>query len=151
MATLPQQNLYQCTQCGNRELTAAPVLYHEGTRTYSGMFRWGSSQSESARVSAPPRLKGYAQPFLRWGFPISFCLFWGFAILTTLFGQSHISAKTANTDAILLLVGFILLGGLFLDLRRIARYNRDVYPNLFWKWQHTYMCHRCGTYSLITP
>jgi len=36
-----------------------------------------------------------------------------------------------------------------LNLRRISRYNREVYSRLLWDWQHTYMCRRCGTFSLI--
>ena len=41
------------------------------------------------------------------------------------------------------------LAGLVLSLRKVARYNREVYPRLRWNWEHTYVCRRCGKLSLI--
>ena len=41
------------------------------------------------------------------------------------------------------------LGGMVFSLRRIARYNREVYPRLHWNWEHTYICRRCGRSRLI--
>lgn len=45
-----------------------------------------------------------------------------------------------DTVAIFLLLGLMCLGGMFLNFRRIARYNREVYPRLHWNWEHTYIC-----------
>ena len=47
MASVSQLNLYQCDQCGTTNIVAAPVLYQQGTRAYSGTFSSGTSQSYS--------------------------------------------------------------------------------------------------------
>src|ERR1035438_5437344 len=49
MASISQLNPYQCDQCGTANIVAAPVLYQQGTRAYSGTFRTGPSQYYSAR------------------------------------------------------------------------------------------------------
>lgn len=41
------------------------------------------------------------------------------------------------------------LAGMVFNLRRVARYNREVYPRLHWNWEHTYICRRCGRFRLI--
>jgi hypothetical protein len=41
------------------------------------------------------------------------------------------------------------LAKLLVNLGRVIRYNREVYPNLHSDWAHTFMCRRCGKYSLI--
>jgi hypothetical protein len=47
-------------------------------------------------------------------------------------------------------MGVVCLGGMVLNLRRISRYNLEVYPRLHWDWLHTYMCRRCGNRSLMS-
>ena len=79
MSVAKQQHSYQCDQCGSPNIVALPVLYEQGTRTYSSPTNWGSSQSHSAQGAAPPRRKGYGGPFLLWGFLLSFFLFWSWA------------------------------------------------------------------------
>ena len=46
-------------------------------------------------------------------------------------------------------LGFLFFLGMLFHFRRIARYNREVYPHLHSDWAHTFMCRRCGKYSLI--
>ena len=150
MATLPQQSLYHCDQCGTRDITAAPVLFQQGTRSYSGMFRWGTSQTHSAQLAAPPRRKSNAGPLLRWAFPLCFCFFWGLAVLSTMFQQHQTTAKTGTADVLLLLIGAVCFAGLMRSLRRISRYNREVFPQLLWNWEHTYICQKCGNSRLIS-
>jgi len=41
MASVSQLNPYQCDQCGTANIVAAPVLYQQGTRAYSGTFSSG--------------------------------------------------------------------------------------------------------------
>src|SRR5438309_960861 len=79
MSVAKQQPSYQCDQCGSPNIVALPVLYEQGTRTYSSPTNWGSSQSHSAQGAAPPRRKGYGGPFLVWGFLLYFVLFWFWA------------------------------------------------------------------------
>ncbi len=150
MATLLQQSPYRCDQCGTTDIVAAPVVYQQGTRTHSGMFRWGSSQTHSAQLAVPPLPKSFWRPLLHWAFPICFCFFWGLAVLSTMLQRTQITTKTQTADALLLLAGVLCLGGLIRSIRRIVRYNREVYPKQRWDWEHTYMCRRCGSRLLIS-
>ena len=76
MASVSQLNPYQCDQCGTTNIVAAPVLYQQGTRAYSGTFNSGTSQSYSAQAAAPPRPRGYGRPFF-FGDPLFFIFFCG--------------------------------------------------------------------------
>ena len=67
MASVLQPNPYQCDQCGATNIVAAPVLYLQGTRYFSGIFNSGTSQSYSAQAVAPPNPRGYVRPLLLWG------------------------------------------------------------------------------------
>ena len=77
MASTSRLNPYQCDQCGTTNIVAAPLLYEQGTRSYSGPFHSGTSQSYSAQAAAPPDPRGYGRPLLLWGIPICFTFFWG--------------------------------------------------------------------------
>ncbi len=149
MATLAQQNLYQCDHCGNRELTAAPVLYRQGTRTYSGMFRWGNSQSHSAQVAAPPRPRGYVRPALLWGIPACLLILWTYAGVSAAFEHTKFAERGVAQIGVFLVVGLCCLTGLAFSLNKVIRFNREVYPSLYQDWEHTYMCRRCGNHCLI--
>lgn len=149
MASVSQRNSYQCDQCGTSNIVAAPVLYEQGTRTYSGPFHSGMSQSYSALAAAPPVPRGYGRPLLFWGIPICFTFFWGSVGLIGILSRSKSAAELGNTVAILLLFGVACIGGMLLSFRRIARYNREVYSRLYWNWEHTYLCRRCGKVLFI--
>ena len=60
MATLTVQQVFQCDQCGNPDIVAVPLLYQEGTRTFSGIFSRGVSQSVAARSTSAPQLRSQA-------------------------------------------------------------------------------------------
>ncbi len=64
MASVSQLNPYQCDQCGTANIVAAPVLYQQGTHTYSTRFHSGTTQSFSAQAAAPPDPRGYVRPLL---------------------------------------------------------------------------------------
>jgi hypothetical protein len=144
MASVSQLNLYQCDQCGTANIVAAPVLYQQGTRAYSGTFNSGTSQSFSAQAAAPPSPRGYGRPLLLWGVPTCFTIFWGLAGLGRILDHPKSAATLADAVAILLLLGLVCLGGMVWSFRRVARYNREVYPRLHWDWEHTFFCRRCG-------
>jgi hypothetical protein len=64
------------------------------------------------------------------------------------------SRPTDNIDgavAILFFMGLVFMVGMVLNFRTISRYNRKVFPSLYSDWAHTFMCRRCGKYSLIRP
>jgi hypothetical protein len=150
MATLPQSNPYHCDRCGTGEIVAVPLLYQQGTRTFSGPFSHGTSQSYSAQIAAPPHPKRYIRPFALWGFAIFFFVFWGGAGLSKMFSEPGSKENLMNTVGLFLVLGVGCLGGLILNLRRTARYNQEIYPHLHWNWEHTYMCRRCGRTRLIS-
>lgn len=107
MSVAKQQHSYQCDQCGSPNIVALPVLYEQGTRTYSSPTNWGSSQSYSAQGAAPPRRKGYGGPFLLWGFLLSFFLFWSWACYSAMLKYP----KTASSmEYPLGLLGLMVLG-----------------------------------------
>src|SRR3954470_2572444 len=67
-----QQTPYQCDRCGAMNVVAAPVVYQQGTHTYSNRFGSGTSQSASAKVVTPPTPRRYVRPLFLWGFGILF-------------------------------------------------------------------------------
>ena len=147
MTSVMQQHPYQCDQCGTPEIVAVPLLYQQGTRTFSGMFNRGTSQSYSAQAAAPPRPRGYARPLLLWGPAILIFSVWVWAGLSLIL--EHPTAMIVEKAAISVLLDISCIAGLLFNLRRISRYNHEVYPRLHEDWTHTYMCRRCGSYRLI--
>jgi hypothetical protein len=144
-----RQRPYECDQCGNTDFVAAPLLYQQGTHSYSSMFTRGVSQSVSALAASPPQPKGYLRPLLLWGFAIFFALFWGFAGLGSILRHQKSSASLGNAVTAFLVLGIIFMIGLALNIRRVFRYNHEVYPGLYGEWTHTYMCRRCGRFQVI--
>jgi hypothetical protein len=55
----------------------------------------------------------------------------------------------ANTVAVFLFLSLVSLTGMAFSFRKIVRYNREIYPRLYWNWEHTYICKRCGKLRLI--
>ena len=149
MASAPQLNPYQCDQCGTANIVAASVLFQQGTRAYSGRFNSGTTQSYSAQAVAPPSPHGYGRPLLLWGFGILFACFWGWAGLSAVIRHPNSFGTLERPIAFLALLGIACLAGLVLSFRKIASYNREVYPRLHWNWEHTYICRRCGKLRLI--
>ena len=84
-----------------------------------------------------------------WGIPICFTFFWGIAGLSRILDHPQSATNLSGSVAIFLLLGLGFLGGMVLSFRRIAHYNREVYPRLRWDWEHTYICRRCGNSQLI--
>lgn len=148
MASVQLQNPYRCDQCGTPEIVAVPLLYQQGTRTYPNPFGWGSSQSHSAQA-APPRPRSFVRPLLLWGFVVFFFFFWGLAGSSAVMQHPKTATSTENAAAVFLFMGVACLGGMVVNLRRVSRYNREVYPRLHWDWGHTYMCRRCGNFRVI--
>jgi hypothetical protein len=149
MASVVLHHNYQCDQCGTPEIVAVPLLYQQGTRTFSGTFNHGTTQSYSAQAVTPPRARSYVRPILLWGFVITLFSLWSFTALSAFLRHPTISASETEVTAIFLFLWLASLGGMVRSLRKISRYNREVYPQLHWDWAHTYMCRRCGKLRLI--
>ena len=69
MAATGQVMAYRCEQCGSPEIVALSQLYEQGTRSFSGRFTSGVSQSYTAKAASPPRPRGYLRALLRVGIP----------------------------------------------------------------------------------
>ena len=150
MTTSVAQQVYQCDRCGNPDIVAVPIVYQQGTRTFSGILNRGVSQSISAQEVAPPSRRGYLRPVLGWGFGIYLFLFWGGAGISSMTHSVKDPIGSRDAVAFLLLLALVCLPGLILNLRRSIRYNREVYPRLHWDWAHSFMCRRCGKLQLIS-
>ena len=112
MATVSQLNPYQCDHCGTANIVAAPVLYQQGTRAYSGTFSSGTSQSYSAQAAAPPSPRGYVRPLLLWGPVISFCLCGRIAGFRSILELSNVTMHSAGLcAAVFLLLDVVSLVG----------------------------------------
>ena len=152
MASVSQLNPYQCDQCGTANIVAAPVLYQQGTHTYSTRFHSGTTQSFSAQAVAPPRPRGYLRPFLALGTRNCFIPLWGLRRVesaSSIYQQAATSIRARAVHSVFLVPGVHSVAGMVFSLRKIARYNREVYPRLHWNWEHTYICRRCGRSRLI--
>jgi len=149
MASVSQASPYQCDQCGTANIVAAPVLYQQETRTYSGTFYSGTTQSHSAQAVAPPNPRGYIRPFLLWGPVILFFSVWTFVGFRSILEVPNLTMFKVDLAVVFLFLDVAVLAGLTFSLRRIARYNREVYPRIRWNWEHTYICRRCGKLRII--
>jgi hypothetical protein len=149
MATLAQQNVFQCDQCGTPEIVAVPILYQQGTRTFSGLFNHGVSQSISAQAVAPPQPLSYVRKILIWGFAVALCSLWCLTALISFFRHTAVSTSQAEVTAVFLVLWIASIAGMIRSLYRISSYNREVYPKLQSDWAHTFMCRRCGRLFMI--
>jgi hypothetical protein len=149
MASVSQFSPYQCDQCGTANIVAAPVVYQQGTRTYSGTFNSGTTQSYSAQAVTPPLRLGYVRPFLLWGPLFFFLSLWTFVGFRSVVEAPRVTMFRVDLAVVFFVLDLASLAGLVLSLRKVARYNREVYPRLRWNWEHTYVCRRCGKLSLI--
>jgi hypothetical protein len=149
MATVSQLNPYRCDQCGTATIVAAPVLYQQGTSAYSGTFSSGTSQSYFAQAIAPPCMRGYLRPLVIWG-PATLILFvWTIVGFSSIVEHPTATALRANSVATFLFLFLVSLSVMLFNFRKIARYNREIYPRLHRNWEHTYICKRCGKLRLI--
>ena len=149
MATTGQQTAYRCEQCGSPEIVALSLLYEQGTRSFSGRFTSGINQSYTARGASPPSPRNHVRALFGWGFAIFFCVFWGIAGFRGILQHPRKTESLEGAVIFLFCLGLMLLLGMLFHFRRISRYNREVYPHLHSDWAHTFMCRRCGKYSLI--
>ena len=149
MGTVLAETPYECDRCGATNIVAAPVVYCQGTHSYSSRLGSGISQSFYARAVAPPRPRQYVRPLFPWGLGILFSGFWGSAGVSAFVRYPSSGGNEVGPVAFLVLLGLSCCLGLLVTIRRIARYNREVYPRLLWNWEHTYICRRCGKSQLI--
>ena len=129
MATLTVQQVFQCDQCGNPDIVAVPLFYQEGTRTFSGIFSRGVSQSVAAQALAPPRRRSYARRLLPWMFAVVFTTIATSFDLNTFVRRPAFSISEAGLSLIFSL-SLASVWGLTRGFLRTLRYNREVYSKL---------------------
>ena len=100
MASVSPSNPFHCAHCGTANIVAAPVLYEQGTRTFSGTFYSGTSQSHSAQAVAPPNPRGYIRPFVVWGPPTLIFFAWTLVGATSIVHHPLTSALRPTTLAV---------------------------------------------------
>lgn len=150
MGAVSQNNAYQCDRCGSTNVVAAPVIYEQGTRTYSGTFSSGTTQTFAAQAVAPPRPRGYLRPLMIWGPAIAIFFAWSLAGITSIHEHPQTSALQPSTVVVFVFLGAVSVIGMLFGLRKRIRYNREIHPQLQWNWEHTYVCRRCGRSVLIS-
>lgn len=149
MGTALQQTPFQCDQCGAANIVAASLVYDQGTHAHPGRFNRVTTQSFSARGAAPPRRRSYIRSVAIWGPAIIFFFLWSFIGLGSVSEFHRLTAFKVDLALIFLAFWVASLAGLFFSLRKVAHYNTLVYPRLYWNWEHTYICRRCGKFQLI--
>lgn len=149
MGTVLEQTPYQCDRCGATNVVAAPLVYQQGTHTYSTRFGSGTTQSFSAEGVKPPRRRGYLRPLVIWGPPVIIFFVWTLVGISSIYEHPLTTALRPSAVATFLLFVTVALLGMLFNFRKISRYNREVYPRLRWNWEHTYICRRCGNSQLI--
>ena len=150
MGTALPRTDYQCDQCGATNIVAASVIYSQGTHSFSGRFSAGTTQSSSARAAAPPRARGYFRPFLCWGAAAFILFLWTIVGLSSILQHPTTSALRPQTVALFLFIGIACFVAMVHGFRKVALYNREVYPRLYRDWEHTYVCKRCGRFQQIS-
>jgi len=151
MGTVHEQTAYQCERCGANDIVAAPLVYQQGTHAYSTRFSSGTSQSLSAKAAAPPLPRRYTGRVIIWGIGVLFSIFWGSAGLRAIARDAHSRGDVEGPLEFILALGLVCFLGMLLSIRKIARYNREVYPRLWRNWERTYFCGRCGNSQFIPP
>ena len=117
---------YRCEQCGSPEIAALSQLYEQGTRSFSGRFTSGVSQSYSARAAAPPKPKRYFRPIILWGPVVVFFGMWTYVGFNTLFMHPKAFVLKEFLAVVFFLLFIAALARLLVNLGRVTRYNREV-------------------------
>ena len=141
MASVSQLNPYQCDQCGTANIVAAPVLYQQGTHTYSTRFHSGTTQSFSAQAVTPPRPRGYLRPFFAMGPCESLIFFvWTVVGFGSIYEHSVTSALRPSAVTVFLILGAACLVGMALQpSQHCPLQSRSLSPSPLELGAHLYM------------
>ena len=129
---------FKCPKCGSENIQKCEVIYMSGTVSHSSTTTFGryeattegQASTDLAQAVAPP-----AQQDTSWlaGIVVAFIAF-------VLFDDGGI-------------IPGLVLGAIALLLFKSSvdadKYNKEVYPKEYRRWQRSYICHRCGNRFLI--
>ena len=128
---------FKCPKCGSENIQKCEVIYMSGTVSHSSTTTFGryeattegQASTDLAQAVAPP-----AEQDTSWLATVIFT-FLAFAFFKDSF------------------VVFLILGAIALLLGKSSvdadKYNKEVYPKEYRRWQRSYICHRCGNRFLI--
>jgi predicted RNA-binding Zn-ribbon protein involved in translation (DUF1610 family) len=142
-----------CANCGSSDFVRLALLQQRGTtHTYSSGFVVGTvgeayvhasstSQTASALMAAPPEEKSNWIWMGIWLFYVPMCAIAGIGgiIATPWVGPESLFFATSA----LIVVGLVHFW-VRQNLRRIGRYNAEVFQPLLQEWRNSYQCQRCG-------
>lgn len=139
-----------CPQCHSENIQSYQMVYSQNVSTtnntttgmavgYSGGFGVGVGGANTTGVSVTNLGQSVAPPSRR-GYSSSGCLW---AILAMMSLPGMVVGKGE-----MLILPVLLLGGYFYygyrKEQEAKKWNQEVWPQLYDKWQHSYMCMKCG-------
>lgn len=150
MTTTEVENKFLCPNCHSDNIQSYPVAYQNGATTstsktvgagFAGKFGVGGAVTTTGSLTdlgqsvAPPLKRGYF-------YKILISMFIAFIVETT---ANSFSGTVGQVSGWVVLIVALY----FLAYRYTYVWNRDVYPQLFNTWQHSYICFKCGQRFLI--
>ena len=149
------QQEFCCPQCHSENIQSYQMVYSQNVSTtnntttgmavgYSGGFGVGVGGANTTGVSVTNLGQSVAPPSRR-GYSSSGCLW---AILAMMSLPGMVVGKGE-----MLILPVLLLGGYFYygyrKEQEAKKWNQEVWPQLYDKWQHSYMCMKCGHRFLL--
>jgi hypothetical protein len=125
-----------CPRCGSEEVRKLSLIYREGTAhvgAYApgGGGTLGTAQSLMSRDAAPPQPQDVEWAILFAAIGLAIAALGGvsgvLAVSLAGIGVAIMSAAAAFSQ---------------------AKWNRDVYPQLYGKWNDTFLCNRCDSHFI---
>ena len=128
---------YKCPHCGSDNIQKCEIIYRNGTITHSSTTTLGKYESTTEGQASTELAQSVAPPTEQSTSWIAVCVFLFLAYL--FFKDSFIA--------------FLVLGGIALLLIKSSvdadTYNKEVFPKEYARWQHSYICYRCGNRFII--
>ncbi len=152
------QVLFRCSQCQSPKLKKLSLLFLQGTSSGNaltlGFYRgfrgnclaqtFFKRQSLLSERAAPPRKKSFAVFLIIWLLASVFgtLILWGLAV-----SKSGDAALVTRVIWSLWLLFFFTIS--VHRFKRIALYNNTIWPNLYARWNRSYLCMQCGGVSVL--
>lgn len=144
--------MIQCQSCGSENVQRLSIVYDGGLSEINAKESGsgigfgsgglgvgfgsskikGSNQSRLSQKAAPPEKKRVIKHFAIWGIG----LFLVPPVVVSVLGWDSSIAQ--------LLTLLLYLGAAGLHIYSDIQYNRRIYPNLFTRWDESFLCHKCG-------
>ena len=124
-----------CPKCGSDNIQSCQVIYQNGTVGHSYTTRSGDYEANTSGVESTQLAQSVAPPAQKE-------THWGKMIVAGFFAVASFFDGVFWLGVILALVA----AGLFQTGTEASSYNENQWPREYKRWQHSYLCHRCGNY-----